>query len=326
MLKRLLFILMILPQLVSAFSWSDLWFNKNQQGSHLLKQHNNAQAAKTFTDSNWKGVAYYNNKQYQEAYNAFKQDNSAQGLYNQANALANMQKYKEALDTYTKALAKEKNFSDAQYNYDLVKKLLEQQQQSKNDKSDHNNESQDKQQNDKQDNSKDSQPQHKNNKHEAPNKPQQSDSKNQQSKQNNTQQQNSSSSQDQSKNSNQKNQQQNQAEDKQNSVQQSNSKQQDNQNQIKYNNDATKQQTNNNSKGNQKPESVQNSKPNNQEDLKTNPHTQSGVNTAQSPEQTYEEQQVKAALSQVPDDPGGLLRNKFLRDYQKQQQDNNSNE
>ncbi len=30
---------------------------------------------------------------------------------------------------------------------------------------------------------------------------------------------------------------------------------------------------------------------------------------------------MRAALAQIPDDPGGLLRNKFLRDYQLQQGD-----
>ena len=36
------------------------------------------------------------------------------------------------------------------------------------------------------------------------------------------------------------------------------------------------------------------------------------------PEQK-QEQKINAVLSQIPDDPGGLLRNKFLRDYQNQQ-------
>lgn len=41
------------------------------------------------------------------------------------------------------------------------------------------------------------------------------------------------------------------------------------------------------------------------------------------PQQLRQQQEMKAALSQIPDDPGGLLRNKFIRDYQQEQQGNN---
>ena len=98
-------ILLLLPQIALANVWQDLWFNKNQQGSQLLKQNKNDEAAQTFTDKNWKGIAYYRDGKYQEAYDEFKQDNSAQGLYNQGNALAHMQKYQEAIDVLTKALS-----------------------------------------------------------------------------------------------------------------------------------------------------------------------------------------------------------------------------
>jgi hypothetical protein len=41
--------------------------------------------------------------------------------------------------------------------------------------------------------------------------------------------------------------------------------------------------------------------------------------------QNYQDQELRAALSQIPDDPGGLLRNKFLRDYQNEQQQQGGN-
>ena len=108
MLKTALFILFFIPQLVFANSWQDFWFNPNQQGSRLLKQNKNAEAASKFTDNNWKGVAYYRDKQYAKAYAEFQQDNSAEGLYNQGNALAHMEKYQEAIDAYNKAIAAKK--------------------------------------------------------------------------------------------------------------------------------------------------------------------------------------------------------------------------
>ena len=207
MLKKL--ILFLIPQIALANIWTNMWLNNNQQGFTLLNKNKNAQAAEKFTDRSWKGAAYYKNKQYQQAYNEFKHDSSANGLYNQGNALAHMQKYQEALDAYTKALSKQTDFPDAKYNKEIVEKILKQQ-----------------------------------------------DSKQQDSKQQDSKQQDS----------------------KQQDSKQQDSKQQD-----------SKQQG---------------IKPSNKS---PNP----------------EDEEIKAAIAQIPDDPGGLLRNKFLRDYKKQQENKN---
>ncbi|MDD3266259.1 MAG: tetratricopeptide repeat protein [Burkholderiales bacterium] len=57
---------------------------------------------------------------------------------------------------------------------------------------------------------------------------------------------------------------------------------------------------------------------NEQKDANKKPENKETATPPMTPEQK-KEQQIKAAISQIPDDPSGLLRNKFMRDYQKQQ-------
>ena len=269
MLKRILLILSFLPHFCFAMSVADFFYNSNQQGINLLKQHKNTSAAAKFSDKNWKGVAYYRDKQYQKAYDEFKQDKTPAGLYNQGNALAHLEKYDEAISAYTKALELKKDYPDAKFNKELLEKLKQQQNSNKN-KSDNQKDKSDK--NDKSDNKSD-----KNDKSDS-----KSDNKNSKDK-----------SQDSKNNSD-------------------NAK--DNKQQEK---------PKENDKGQEKPEE-QKAKPNEntqaREDAKAKQEAEAEKATKpnsshQTPTQV-ENAEVKSALSQVPDDPGGLLRNKFLRDYQ----------
>lgn len=336
----------MLPQIVLANAWDNLWFNKNQQGAKLLQESKNQDAANTFEDKNWKGIAYYRAGNYESAYNEFKHDNSAEGLYNQANSLAHLQKYKEAIAAYDKAIKAKNNNQDAIYNKELVEKLLKEQEQSQN--------SQDKQSNDKQ-----SQQQQQNydkkdsNKNDAnkDNKQQSGADNNKDSNQNKSSQDKSSqdkSSQDKSSQNNSK----------QNNSEQNKQQPGDNQNQTKNDSNQGKdnpQKNQQNSTGNknqptdgqngyksaqteknagQTPEPAKDkmAKPSDSNDAsnqtvqnnntKPDKDGNPAATSAYVKPETPEDKEVKAALSQIPDDPGGLLRNKFLRDYQGQQNDN----
>jgi len=336
MLKRKYLWLFILPQLACAFSWKDLWFNQDQQGQQLLKDNKNREAAETFSNNRWKGIAYYKDKQFDKAYSEFQTDKSAQGYYNQGNALAQMQKYQEAIDAYTQSLKRDKNNQDAKDNIELLKKL--QQQDKQNNKQD---QSQDKNQQEKQDN-KQNQSQD--------NKQSQSDSQQQQGKDQQQNQDNSSQSdkngnsqQNQAQNNQQnKNQEQNKSgnNNQQNNMNQQNGQQSSSQQNNKQNdnkaanaNEADKQQSQNQQQSAQKQsgnqqknpqpdpanEITQQPPPKNQE----KPAANAASSQYMTPEQK-QQQELKAELSQIPDDPGGLLRNKFIRDYQKEQQEGNN--
>jgi Ca-activated chloride channel family protein len=347
MLKIL--ILLLLPQIVFANMWQDLWLNKDQQGAKLLKQNKNKEAAQVFKDRNWKGIAYYRDGKYQEAYNEFKGDNSAQGLYNQGNALAHLQKYEEAIQAYNKSLGLQKNFPDTLYNKELVEKLLQQQQKQKdNQKQSDKNKSkqkQEKQQNDSKQNS----GQNPDNK-QSGQKPDNQKSQGQQPGQNDAKDKQADKDKSEAKQNNGQNPDNKQ---QQNNQSGQNKSAQDKSNQGNTNNGQTSQKTDSNDKSqhgqagsepdnkNPKPDTAKDQAANSgnpenrlkdpikkpqapapiqgniQPQTDKNPDGAAPTTNYMRP-QTPTDIEVKSALSRVPDDPGGLLRNKFLRDYQRQ--------
>ncbi len=119
-----------LPQPAMAMEWSDLWSRADQQAMQLLKQGKAAEAAEKFKDPAWQGQAYYQAGEYEKAAEIFAQQKSADGHYNYGNALAKLGRYPEAIAAYEQALAINKQHDDARFNLDLVKKLLEQQEES----------------------------------------------------------------------------------------------------------------------------------------------------------------------------------------------------
>ncbi len=108
--------------------WRDLWQTSDQQGQQHYRQEEYQQAANQFEDSQWQGSAHYKAGEYQQALDAFKQSDNAQALYNQGNALAQLQQLDEAIDAYKEALAKDPNLSDAQDNLEQLEALKKQQQ------------------------------------------------------------------------------------------------------------------------------------------------------------------------------------------------------
>ncbi|MCH9762962.1 MAG: tetratricopeptide repeat protein, partial [Gammaproteobacteria bacterium] len=102
------------------------WFeNINQRAARLLVEKKYADAEKTFTRPDWQAVAAYRRTNYTKASKQFKTLGGVLGLYNQGNALAYLGQYKEAIQAYDKALKINPKHQDAQYNRDLLKKLLE---------------------------------------------------------------------------------------------------------------------------------------------------------------------------------------------------------
>ncbi|AZG73989.1 VWA domain-containing protein [Shewanella livingstonensis] len=116
-------------QPAQASVWQDLWQTKNQQAESAFQQGEFTQAADTFKDPQWRASAHYKAGDYQQALTEFEQDNSAQGLYNQGNALMQLKDYKEAITRYQKAIAAQSPFNEAEKNLALAQQLLAQQQQ-----------------------------------------------------------------------------------------------------------------------------------------------------------------------------------------------------
>ena len=116
------------PQQAMAVSWDDLWSRPDQRAKRLLDAGQTSEAAQLFTDPNWRATARYRSGEFDQAAAQFSDSGSA---YNRANALAKAGKLGEALKSYEQALTARPDDDDARFNRDLVKKILDQQQQQK---------------------------------------------------------------------------------------------------------------------------------------------------------------------------------------------------
>ncbi|MDX2426433.1 MAG: VWA domain-containing protein, partial [Cycloclasticus sp.] len=116
----LLVLILPMPQTSYAFGWQDLWATKDQQAQEAFKNKQFEQAAEQFQSSEWKAAAQYKAGLYQHAAEALKPIETADGFYNQGNALAKAGQLKEAKQAYEKSLKLKPNDEDALYNLKLV--------------------------------------------------------------------------------------------------------------------------------------------------------------------------------------------------------------
>ena len=145
------------PQSSYAFEWSDLWLNANQKAAKQITNGQHEQAFETANSDEWKATAAFRKKDYQKATELFN-DGSADGFYNQGNALAASGKLEEALKSYEASLDLRPDDEDTLYNKEQVEKALEKQKQEQEkqdkenqDKQDQENKDQDKSNQEKQD-------------------------------------------------------------------------------------------------------------------------------------------------------------------------------
>ncbi len=110
-----------------AMTWQDLWQRPDQQGMRSLEKGDAAQAADRFHDPNWQGAAHYRAEQYEEALEAFNQSDDIEALYNQGNTLAQLGEFEQALAAYEQVLALDPHHLDAQWNHEVIEDLLEDQ-------------------------------------------------------------------------------------------------------------------------------------------------------------------------------------------------------
>lgn len=117
------------PRQAHADIWEDLWLTPDQQARRALQAENFDSAEQLFDNRDWAGTAAYRGGNYEAAAEAFSATENADSLYNRGNALARQGKLQEALDAYEASLAQQPGKEDAEANRDLVRQVLEQQQQ-----------------------------------------------------------------------------------------------------------------------------------------------------------------------------------------------------
>ncbi len=266
---------------VEASSWDDMWHTKNHQGEALMQQKTYKKAAETFENPEWRMVAHYRDKNYQAVVNDFEKvsDPSSDDWYNKGNALAQLGKLDAAIAAYNAALKENPKHKDAQANKLLLEKMKKEQKKKSNKQT--SNKKQSKQQ--------------------SSNEKKQQDSN--QNKQGDSKLGKDTAKQGMPKQKNK---------DDRSKAQQSKKQSQD------------KAQSEQSSKS-EKSKSAQNKKNAGKDMQKTKPSAQQLKEKAQQNKRTEEDmknieaQQVfEQNLRRIPDDPGGLLRRKFLYQYQQQ--------
>lgn len=111
--------------LILAFSWAEWWWTPDQQGKRLFERGDAAAAAEAFEDPMWKGAAYYEAKDFEEAARMFGRRDTADAHFNRGNALVMLGKYDDAIRSYEDALAIRPEWTEARENRDLAKARAE---------------------------------------------------------------------------------------------------------------------------------------------------------------------------------------------------------
>jgi len=117
-----------MPYSALAFEWNDLWQRPDQQAAELFRKGETNKALQRFENPEWKGTAAYRSGDYEKAIEQFSQQDHPRANFNIGNALAFAGRLQAAIDAFKKVLAENPHDEDAQYNHDLIEKLLKEQQ------------------------------------------------------------------------------------------------------------------------------------------------------------------------------------------------------
>ncbi|MBA3582465.1 MAG: VWA domain-containing protein [Gammaproteobacteria bacterium] len=269
--------------------WKNIFRNQDQRALNAYQAQQYQDAAKTFNDKNWQGSAYYRAGDYQQAQQAWSQHDTADSWYNQGNAWVKLGELEKARSAYKKALQHDPKHTDAKYNFALLDQEQNKSDSPSSDSSDQSQESDD--QNQSGDKGESSQDQSDSSSNKSQN---QSNNQSPDQSKDKTDQQKSDSSDQQNKNSKDANE--------------------------KAKQDAANAQDMPRANEPPKPEkdnSAAEQSPAQQQETNKKPNAM-GSNDESNSEQ---EKNMEQWLQRVPDDPGGLLRRKFLYQYKQRDED-----
>lgn len=268
----------------------DIFLNGDQKGAKYFA-NKPKQAAEYFNNPQWKASSLYKSGDYQGALNIWKQYEDVDSLYNKGNALAHLQQIDQAIAAYDAALAINPDHADAKANKALLEKMQNQNQQNS-------------QQNQDSDNSQ----------------------KNQENQQQSQQGSQSDEQQNQKSNPSDVNQ---QSESGESSQEEASQAQQDAQEQSQQNaNPLNQAQSDEEKQKEQEMEEMreQLAQQNQQQQQEQTAKDASAVQSQPMSKEELEQQQaMQQWMQRIPDDPGGLLRNKFLYQYQQRNGNTESN-
>lgn len=102
----------------------DYWLTPDQQGRWWLERNAPERAAAHFDDALWRGAAHARAQQWQAAADAFAQLDSAAGWFNQAQMLARLGRYADAVAAYEEALTRAPGWPAALADQARVRSLI----------------------------------------------------------------------------------------------------------------------------------------------------------------------------------------------------------
>ncbi len=313
--------------------WDKLWLNAEQRADRALKQKQYQQASQLSHTPLRKGSASYKGKDYKAALNAFKKAQGADALYNQGNALAKLGKYKEAIDAYKKALQAKPDMKDAKINKKAIedflkrkkqqqKKQQQKQQQNKNDKNkdkkDQKNQKNKNKQNDKQQKDKKSGKDGKS----------KDDAQGKKQNQKNNQDKNGQKGNKKDKDKNQFDKANKALKNKDKNQKQADQEEQQQQAKLEQQKEQQKSAKDKADKDKQSKKGKQKKQQTKAEKAQKDKQTEAQKAAKAKAEELSKEEKMAAEqwLRRIPDDPGGLLRRKFRRQYQRSNRRPNNDE
>ncbi len=256
----------------------DILLNSNQTAMKRFESDPES-AAETFTDKKWKASSLYKANDHQAALEQWGEFSDTESLYNQANSLAYLNRLDEALATYEKVLESNPEHKDAKHNKAIIEKMMQQQdsQQSNDQKSDEKTEQDDSEKGDSD--------------KQEPDQSKQGDGDPQDGEK---------SDQEPSKNGEKSEADQNQPSDNPANQEQQSEKDSEQQSADQNNPDDTDEKADQPTQAKQDGEESSDQEP---------------LNAQQISKNAEQEQAMQQWMERIPDDPGGLLRNKFLYQY-----------
>ncbi len=108
-------------------AWDKLWRTPDQRAQQLLRQGKAADASRLFQDPRRKAYAELQAGNFSRAAQDFAAFDDSDGQYNRGNALARAGRLQEAIQAYDAALARDPNNADARHNRELVAQALQKQ-------------------------------------------------------------------------------------------------------------------------------------------------------------------------------------------------------
>jgi Ca-activated chloride channel family protein len=126
-LSPLLLVLILPAPRVDAFGWEELWWRADQRGARSFSAGEHAEAAERFRRPDWRAAAQYRSGDFEGALETLEGLSGAEAAYNRGNALARTGKLADAVAQYERVLAQDPEHADARHNRDLLRRFMEQQ-------------------------------------------------------------------------------------------------------------------------------------------------------------------------------------------------------